>query len=252
MKLCIGHKNCHIAEPVDQLQGGKEGIVFERPSENPNFNRICVCKVDAGIVAEPVIFRLIHHLLRSVLVAVPGCPALQLAVCPAAEFQKLVPVLFNEEQKPRNARLLLQDTFAKGAAADMDMQSAGFRFVGTVAELNCLLHHLRPRKILRVTFQRGRMADDLKAVVQTAVVLAVNSLCILVSDGKDFFGVAADFARAVNFEFDAKISGRGSIENRFGAVAVIVDGAAFELIVAAFAVRLPPSTHSSCRRTASP
>ena len=103
-----------------------------------------------------------------------------------------------------------------------------------------------------MTFQRGRMADDLKAVVQTAVMLAVNSLCILVSDGKDFFGVAADFARTVNFEFNAKISGRGSIENRLRAVAVIVNSAAFELIVAAFAVRLPPSTRSSRRRTASP
>ena len=178
MKLCIGHKNCRIAEPVDQLQGGKEGIVFERPSENPNLNRICVRKVDAGIATEPVIFRLIHHLLRRVLVAVPGCPAFQLAACPAAEFQKLVPVLFNEEQKPRNARLLLQDAFAKS--------------------------------------------------------------------------IAAEFARAVNFEFDAKISGRGSVENRLGAVAVIVDGAAFELTIAAFAVRLPPSTRSSRRRTASP
>lgn len=96
------------------------------------------------------------------------------------------------------------------------------------------------------------MADDLKAVVQTAVVLAVDTIKIPVSDGKDFFDVAADFTRTINFKFDAKISGRGSIENRFGAVAVIVDGAAFELIVAAFAVRLPPSTHSSCRRTASP
>ena len=70
------------------------------------------------------------------------------------------------------------------------------------------------------------MADDLKAVVQTAVVLAVNTIKIPVSDGKDFFGVAVNFARTVNFEFDAKISGRGSIENRFGAGAVIVDGAA--------------------------
>ena len=134
----------------------------------------------------------------------------------------------------------------------MDMQSAGFRFVGTVAELNCLLHHLRPRKILRVAFQRGGMADDLKAVVQTAVMLAVNTIKIPVSDGKDFFGAAADFARAVNFEFDAKISGWGSVENRLGAVAVIVDGTAVQLIVAAFAVRLPPSTRSSRRRTASP
>ena len=78
-----------------------------------------------------------------------------------------------------------------------------------------------------MAFQRGGMADDLKAVVQTAVMLAVNTIKISVSDGKDFFGVAADFARAVNFEFDAKISGWGSVENRLGAVAVIVDGTAF-------------------------
>ena len=103
-----------------------------------------------------------------------------------------------------------------------------------------------------MAFQRGRMADDLKAVVQTAVMLAVNTFCVLISDGKDFFGVAADFARAVNFEFDAKISGWDSVENRLGAVAVIVDGTAVQLIVAAFAVRLPPSTRSSRRRTASP
>ena len=71
------------------------------------------------------------------------------------------------------------------------------------------------------------MADDLKAVVQTAVVLAVDTIKIPVSDGKDFFGAAAEFARTVNFEFNAKISGRGSVENRFGTVALIVDGTAF-------------------------
>ena len=134
----------------------------------------------------------------------------------------------------------------------MHMQSAGFCFVRAIAELNCLLHHLRPRKILRVTFQRGRMADDLKAVVQTAVVLAVDALCVPIADGEDFLSIAADLACTVNFEFDTKISGRGSVENRLGAVAVIVDGTAVQLIVAAFAVRLPPSTRSSRRRTASP
>ena len=103
-----------------------------------------------------------------------------------------------------------------------------------------------------MAFQRGGMADDLKAVVQTAVMLAVNTIKIPVSDGKDFFGAAAEFARTVNFEFNAKVSGRGSVENRLGAVAVIVDGTAVQLIVAAFAVRLPPSTRSSRRRTASP
>ena len=103
-----------------------------------------------------------------------------------------------------------------------------------------------------MTFQRGRMADDLKAVVQTAVMLAINTFCVLVSDGKDFFGVAVNFACTVNFKFDAKISGWDSVENRLGAVAVIVDGTAVQLIVAAFAVRLPPSTRSSRRRTASP
>ena len=88
------------------------------------------------------------------------------------------------------------------------------------------------------------MADDLKAVVQTAVVLAINTFCVLISDGKDFFGVAADFARTVNFEFDAKVSGRGSVENRLGAIAVIVDGATFELTIAAFAVGVIISSSS--------
>ncbi len=80
------------------------------------------------------------------------------------------------------------------------------------------------------------MADDLEAVVQTAVMLAVDALRIPIADGEDFLSIAADLARTVNFKLYAEIPGCIPIENGFGAVTVIVNGAVSEQVTAAFAI----------------
>ena len=118
----------------------------------------------------------------------------------------------------------------------MDVQAASSRLMGTVAKLNGFFHHLLPREVLHVAGQRRRVADDLKAVVQTAVMLAVDALRVLIADGEDFLGIAADLARTVNFKLHAEIPGRVSIENGFGTITVIVNGTVSEQVTTAFAI----------------
>lgn len=81
-----------------------------------------------------------------------------------------------------------------------------------------------------------RVADDLEAVVQTAVMLAVDALLVLIADGEDFLGIAADLACTVNFKLHTEVPGRIPVENGFGAVTVIVNGVVSEHLTAAFAI----------------
>ena len=118
----------------------------------------------------------------------------------------------------------------------MDVQAASSRLMRTVAELNGFFHHLLPREVLHVADQCCRVADDLEAVVQTAVMLAVDALCVPIADSKNFLGIAADLARTVNFKLHAEIPGRIPIENGFGAITVIVNGTVSEHLTAAFAI----------------
>lgn len=73
-------------------------------------------------------------------------------------------------------------------------------------------------------------------VVTATIMLAVDALRVLIADGEDFLGIAADLARTVNFKLYAEIPGCIPIENGFGAVTVIVNGAVSEQVTAAFAI----------------
>ena len=115
-----------------QLNCRSQGRVFERAAENANFDRITVRQIDAGITAIVIALSLIHHFLWRILIAISRRPAIQLTICAAAEFQKLIPVLFHKEQQPSDGRLLLGLRRSKAAAADMDVQTAGAGLMGAI------------------------------------------------------------------------------------------------------------------------
>ena len=84
--------------------------------------------------------------------------------------------------------------------------------------------------------QRGRVADDLEALIQTAIMLAVVKIMLPVSNGKDLLCVASDFAALVDLQLYAEVSWPVSVENRFRAVIVVVNDLIFQNMIAVFAI----------------
>lgn len=80
------------------------------------------------------------------------------------------------------------------------------------------------------------MADDLKSIVQTAIMLAVVKIPLPVSDGKNLLRVASDFAALVDLQLYAEVSWPVSVKNRFRAVIVVVNDLIFQNMIAVFAI----------------
>ena len=115
----VGHRNSHLDQMIDHLQGGFESIQLERAAEHTDFNRIRVRKVDRRVTSGAGIFRVVHLLGRGEADAVPCRPAVHLGLGAAAEPQQLRPELFHEVQQTRNRGLLLFVGAAEGQARDM-------------------------------------------------------------------------------------------------------------------------------------
>ena len=115
-------------------------------------------------------------------------------------------MLFHEEQQAGDCGLLCLLGSAKGIPADMDVQTAGGCLMGAVAHCNCRVHHLLPREAVHMAVQRGRVADDLEALIQTAIMLAVHTRFVVIADGKNFVRVAVAFPRSVDFQLYAEIA----------------------------------------------
>ena len=81
---------------VDHLQGGFQGVEFERAAEHADFNGVRVRKVDGGVAPGTGVFRVAHLVCRRELHAVPRRPTVHLALCAAAEPQEFRPELFDE------------------------------------------------------------------------------------------------------------------------------------------------------------
>ena len=71
--------------------------------------------------------------------------------------------------------------------------------------------------------QRGRVADDLEALVQTAIMLAVHARLAVIADGKNFVRVAVVFPGSVDFQLHAEIARPHAVENRQRLVIIAVD-----------------------------
>ena len=81
----------------------------------------------------------VQELLRLILVAITGSPLVELVLRSAGKLQKLLPVLFKEEQDSGNHGILLCFCFTEGVAVDVNMKSAGARLMAGVTHLDGLL-----------------------------------------------------------------------------------------------------------------
>ena len=66
-----------------------------------------------------------QDLLGSVFVAIASGPAFQLSWGPAAELEKLLPMLFHEVENSGDGRLLFFLRFSEGLPADVDVEATG-------------------------------------------------------------------------------------------------------------------------------
>ena len=195
-------------------------------------------QIDAGITTLVIVFGLIHHFLWRVLIAISRRPAIQLPICAAAEFQKLVPVLFHEEQQPPDGCLLLDLRCSKTPAADVDVQTAGACLMGAIAKGNRLFHDLFPRKMSQMILRCCRMADDFKAVIQTPIMLAIEVLRITVANGQNFFGIAGKLTALVDLQLHAEKSLSCSIKVQLRTIIIVVNDLILQDMIAAFTVRI--------------
>ena len=159
-----------------------------------------------------------------VFVAVAGRPLLQLMLCPAAELQKLLPVPLKEIEYTGNTGILLRFDGAEGIPVDMDMEAAGSSLMAGIAHTLGSVQDRRPGHFLLVVSQGHGMGDDLKAVLQGAVMLAIDTLfAFLVGDFHDMVGVIIILSGSINLQLHAKEAGRFSVEDGLGLIVIVVD-----------------------------
>ena len=85
-----------------------------------------------------------QNFLGPVFVAIASGPAFQLSWGPAAELEKLLPMLFHEVENSGDGRFLFFLRFSEGLPADVDVKAAGLGLVGTVAQRAGCAQDFRP------------------------------------------------------------------------------------------------------------
>lgn len=85
---------------------------------------------------------------------------------------------------------------------------------------------------MQVEVQAHGMGHDLKALVQAAVMLAVDPFPATVADGKELPGAVWVLSGIVNLQLHAKIPGTISIKDRSGLIAVAMDFGVQQLVPA--------------------
>ena len=101
--------------------------------------------------------------------------------------------------------------------------------MGQVTLCDSLVQHLIPRHFVKLILQRQGVCHDLKAVIQTAIVLAVSKRALSVGDVQQCQGVLAVLARAVDLQLYAEEAWPGAVKNRARLEIVVVDGAVFDV-----------------------
>ena len=89
---------------------------------------------------------------------------------------------------------------------------------------------------MELILQRQGVCDDLKAVVQTAVVLAVSKGVLPISNVQQGRGILTVLARAINLQLHTKEAGPGAIEDGTGLEIVIMDGTVLDVGAAVAAI----------------
>ena len=108
--------------------------------------------------------------------------------------------------------------------------------MGAIPHTDGLVQHLIPRHFMELILQRQGVCDDLKAVVQTAIVLAIGKGVLPVGDVQQCQGILVVLTSAVNLQLDTEEAGPGAIEDGTGLEIVIMDSAVFNVGAAVAAI----------------
>lgn len=103
------------------------------------------------------------------------------------------------------------------------MEAAGTRLVGAVAQASGLVQNLFPGHILAVVVQSHGVADDLKALIQGAVMLAIGPFLSVVDQPKNLPGVAIVLSGTIDLQLHPKVSAALTEEFRFRLVVIVMD-----------------------------
>jgi len=219
---------------VDHLQRGDEGVVFERAAENAEFDGVEVCQVHAGVAACAAFLGVFEDVLRLVLIAVTGCPAVELTSGAAAEFEEFLPVTLEEVQDSGDNFILIGFSITECGTVDVDVQTAGTTLVRSVAQTDGFVEDCLPRHFVLMEHRRHRVSDDFDAVLERTVVLAVDIFQTVLMCGFDNpLGIGITLSCTVDLKFHAKESVAGAVEDGIGFVVVVVDTLGFIAVVIA-------------------
>lgn len=198
-QLVIRETEGGVTDPVQQLEGGQDGVDLESTPEHPEFHRAAVLEIDAGIASAVVaLLGIVQDLHGLLLVAVPGGPALQLPGGTAAELEELFPVLLEEVEDPGNGGVLLLLRNAEGHAVHMDVEAAAAGPMAEVAQVNGFPAEFFPGHFMELAVQGHGVGHQLQTVVQRAVVLDVEEFLLGVGDPEKGTGVVPVLAAAVD------------------------------------------------------
>ena len=95
--------------------------------------------------------------------------------------------------------------------------------MGAIAQASGLVQNLFPGHMLAVVVQSHGVADNLEALVQGAVVLAVGPFLSVVDQPKNLPGIAVVFSGAVNLQLHPEVPAALAEELRFRLIVIVVD-----------------------------
>lgn len=180
-----------------------------------------------------------QDLLGSVFVAIASGPAFQLSWGPAAELEKLLPMLLHEVENSGDGGFLFFLRFPEGLPADVNVKAAGLGLVGTVAQRAGCVQDFRPGHLFLVVLQAHGMRDQLEAVAEGTVVLTVEPLGKTdIGLGQNPAGVVTPLAAFVDLQLNPEVSGAGAVEDGFRFVVVALDHVSVGFLQAGQAERL--------------
>ena len=166
----------------------------------------------------------LQDLLGPVFVAIASGLAFQLSWGPAAELEKLLPMLFHKVEDPGDGGFLFCLRFPEGFSAEVNVKAAGLGLVGTVAQRAGCAQDFRPGHLFLVVLQTHGMRDQLETIAEGTVVLTVEPLGeINIGLGQNLAGIVTPLAAFVDLQLDSKVSGAGAVEDGFRLVVVALD-----------------------------
>ena len=169
---------------------------------------------------------MIHLLGRGEADAVPSRPAVHLALRAAAEPQKFSPELFHKVEQTSDCGFLLLICTAERQTRDMNVQAASPGGMAEIAHALRLAENFCPWHFVQMVFERHRMCNELKSLIQTAVRLDVEIFGVGVRNIEQFLRVAVYRTAVIDFELNAEMTQTFAMKNKVWRVAVFVNNLA--------------------------